>query len=103
MSNDQLSTGIQLIIRDLHLEEHQDALMVKHEDELVQKLTKIIRYLLDHNFEFLLTAFYRIDLDEKVVNKVLHEEAPENIASTLAKKVVEREMLKAKYRLKYKA
>lgn len=103
MSKDSLEIGVSLIIKDFNLEEKALPSNISSIDELVAKLSIIIEYMLDKDFERLLLAFYRIDLSENDVNKILHEEKPGKIAHSLAVKVVERELLKAEFRLNYKS
>lgn len=103
MENRKLTTSITLIAKDLKLGEDELPFSINNEEELINKLTRIVKYLLDHDFERLLSAFYRIDLSEQVVNEILHLTPPENIAQELAIKIVERELLKAEFRLKYQS
>lgn len=72
------------------------------EKALEDTLAAIIRRLLDHDMARLMNIFYKIDLDEDVLKRVVATEHTENISETLAKEVIKRELQKVKTRIKYR-
>ena len=64
-------------------------------------LTPRIQYLLDHDFGYLINAMYRIDISEEVLKEILELSKPGNIASDIAERVIIREKMKMKTRMKY--
>lgn len=68
---------------------------------ILRQLTTHIRYLLDHNFELLLQALYRIDVDEIKFREALELGEPHEVAGNIARLVLDRIVLKAKTRAKY--
>lgn len=73
-----------------------------NQNEVKEKLTRIISYLLDKDFNRLLNIFYRIDLDEKKVAATLSLESPDKLPEKLAELVMERELKKAETRIRYR-
>ena len=73
-----------------------------HLNELESALTKLIKHLLDHDFQRLLNAFYKIDISENKLSEILSSSPPDDLSKTLAKEVIQREMQKVKTRQKYK-
>ncbi len=71
-------------------------------DELETSLSRIISYLLDHDLNRLMNAFYRIDLNERTFKKILTEAPQDEISVLLAREVIAREMKKVETRKKYK-
>jgi len=84
---------------DLKKEEFNEVIEI---DQIKKKLTSVIQYLLDKDLNKLLNIFYRIDLDERKVKLILSASLPDYIASDLAELVIQRELQKAKTRLKYR-
>lgn len=68
-------------------------------EELKKLLTKQIAFLLDRQFERLLQAMYRIDINEQEFRAVLTGEAP--VAEALAELVLQRELKKVETRRLY--
>jgi hypothetical protein len=99
-SNEVVRISAQLIIKDFGLEdaEFADALSL---DTLESQLTKVVQYLLDKDFLRLINIMYRIDLPESTVKEILANEAPNQIAASLAKQILVRELQKAALRQKY--
>ena len=95
-------TTLQLIKRDLSPQRDFDEGEEMTFDRLLSWLITEIRYLLDHDFNALLNALYRIDLKETVVADLLEKGNPELISENLARAILERERKKAETRLKYK-
>jgi len=69
--------------------------------ELHKYLTIAIGSMLDREFNKLLNLLYRVDIEESLVAEVLHAENPSEVASELARLVIDREMKKVESRKKY--
>lgn len=69
---------------------------------LHEKLTHIITHLLQHDFEKLCNAMYRLDVSERKFQEVLTGTDAPLIGSKLADLVIEREMQKVKTREMYR-
>lgn len=67
--------------------------------ELKEILTRQIAFLLDRQFERLLQAMYRIDVNEQEFRAVLAGDAP--VAEALAELVLQRELRKVETRRMY--
>lgn len=67
-----------------------------------EKLELVINHMLEHNFEKLCNAMYRLDVSERKFHEVLTGTAPEVIGSRLADLVIEREMQKVRTREMYR-
>jgi len=65
-----------------------------------EMLTKVIRHLLDHDFERLLHGLYRIDVNEEKVKQAIASQ--EDVANEIADLIIAREMQKVITREKYK-
>ena len=57
--------------------------------------------LLQHDFEFLVNAMYRLDVPEPLFHQAMGHQIPEKIAPILAEIVLEREIFRQKIRKKY--
>lgn len=68
---------------------------------LIERLRKVINHLLDNDFSQLLTIFYRIDLKEETVKRILTNSPPHEMAQLLAEEVVKREEQKIISRNQY--
>lgn len=71
-------------------------------DAIRDKLAIVIAHLLEHNFEKLLQAMYRLDVAEPKFHRAMHESAPVDLPYALADLVIEREMQKVRTRIMYK-
>ena len=69
-------------------------------EQLHAALSQRISYMIDHDFEFLMQALYRIDVNELRVQKVFSGDG-DNPADELATLIIERELKKAETRMKY--
>ncbi len=69
--------------------------------ELKHLLTSQIAWMLDHQFERLLQAMYRIDVNEEEFRNVLTGKDP--VAESLADLVLKRELQKIQLRERYKS
>ncbi len=97
---EMLQIGAQLITKDFGLDDTElaDALSV---ETLEARLTKVVQYLLDKDFQRLINIMYRIDLPESTFQQILANEEPDQIATSLSKHIIERELQKAVLRQKY--
>ena len=69
---------------------------------LKKNVEKIVRNMLNTQFEVLLQIFYRIDVDENKVKQILSTHNPDDICSDLAELIIERELIKVASRRKYR-
>lgn len=70
--------------------------------QLHERLTALIVYLLLHKMELLLQVLYRVDVFEKDTKAAFAQNDPKLIAPELAKFIIDRELKKAETRIKYK-
>jgi hypothetical protein len=75
---------------------------VTSREQLHQQLTQLIIYLLLHKMELLLQVLYRIDVFEKDTKAAFAQNNPQLIAPILANLIIDRELIKAETRLKYR-
>lgn len=92
----QFTKALALAKKDFQLDLADQELATK--DEFLALLTKVIKQLLDHDFERLLHGLYRIDVDE---NKVKVAMTTNNVAENIARLIIERELQKVETRKKY--
>lgn len=71
-------------------------------NELHQRLTECVVYLLLHHMEQLLQILYRVDVNEQLTKAAFAQNDPQKIAPELARLLIERELKKAETRLKYR-
>jgi len=71
------------------------------EEKAIEFLAKIIRQILDREFERLIQICYRIDLGEEKLKKILHESEPDQVAPDLARALWERQKMKVEIRRRY--
>ncbi|HMU44941.1 MAG TPA: hypothetical protein PKC72_01175 [Chitinophagaceae bacterium] len=67
-------------------------------EELKEKLSTQINYLINHDFEKLVSILYRIDVNESKMRKLLESNKGENAAGLIADLVIERQLQKAESR-----
>lgn len=91
-----------LIKKDFQLEDNLNISEKDPFNELKDQLITILSYLINKDMNRLLTALYRIDVSEHKVNAILTQSHPDEIAIDLADAIIERERLKAQYRMKYR-
>lgn len=70
--------------------------------QLQERLTALIVYLLLHKMELLLQVLYRVDVFERDTKSAFAQNDPKLIAPELAKLIIDRELKKAETRIKYK-
>ena len=78
----------------------EDLKAAQDQEALKQKLTPIIAFYLDHDFERFLQILYRIDIDENKFKMALQME---NIAEEVTELIIKRFIQKAEIRLRYGA
>lgn len=66
--------------------------------ELRQKLSAEINYLINHNFEKLVFYLYRIDVNESKMRAVLDKRQDENAGALIADLIIERQLQKIQSR-----
>lgn len=97
MDKKDISTAISIINKDFILD--PEAHEITSEEELLKWLKRIISYLLEKDFERLLQAMYRIDVNEQKFKQVFGGEG--DVADGLAQLVLKRELQKVELRKKY--
>ena len=99
--NEQLAS---LINKDLGSEE--EGMMIPQSsidrNMIREKLEILIAHLMDHNFEKLLQAMYRLDVSEAKFHEAMTEKPFEEIPSSIADLVIDREMQKVRTRMMHK-
>ncbi len=96
--NGEIQQAIELVNKDFALS--LPVREVNDLDDMERKLTALVQYLLDHDFERLLNGLYRIDVSEEKVKAVMA--AGDQVAQNIARLIVEREMAKVQTRAKYR-
>jgi hypothetical protein len=71
-------------------------------EELKQKLTSHINYLINNDFEKLVFYLYRIDVNESKMKQLLDQKEGENAAGLIADLVIERQAEKIKSRQQFR-
>jgi hypothetical protein len=71
-------------------------------EQLQERLTELIVYLLLHKMELLLQVLYRVDVFERDAKAAFAQNDPKLIAPELAKLIIDRELKKAETRIKYR-
>lgn len=72
-------------------------------ETLKEWLIENISWLIDNDFERLLTILYRIDVSELRLKRLIEQNEGENAAEVIAELMLERETQKAESRIKYSA
>ncbi len=92
----------QLVRKDFGLEEEMEFENEENAfDRLLEYLTKQVNYLLDHDLNRLLNALYRIDIPEQKTKELLQNSKQGEIASGIARAIIQREKQKVITRQKY--
>jgi hypothetical protein len=90
-----------LIIQDFNLESEKSLVDIQHLDELREKLEKIVAYLLDNDFERLLNAMYRLDINEEKFKIAMSGFSGNSISNEITNLIITREVQKLQTRKKY--
>lgn len=102
ITNGNIKQVSEFIVRDLNLESEISIVEIKHLDELKEKLEKIVAYLLDSDFEKLLNAMYRLDINEEKFKMAVSGLSGNSISNEITELIINREIEKLKTRAKYK-
>jgi hypothetical protein len=70
-------------------------------EAVLEPLKKQIQYLLNEDFQALLNAMYRIDVDENKFKIALEFSRPSQMAENIGRLILDRIVVKAQTRLKY--
>jgi hypothetical protein len=70
--------------------------------EVLQRLTHVVKYFLDNDFQRLVNGLYKVDVNEDKVKNIFNSEAPDKIAPAIAGLILERELQKCVIRQHYK-
>jgi len=95
---DLLTQALVLANKDFNLEIPSSE--VSSAEDFQQILTRLIRHLLDNDFERLINGLYRIDVSEEKVKLAMA--TTDDVAEQIALLIIEREMQKVTTREKYK-
>ena len=102
MDSRDLQTGLTLIRKDFNLDEQ--ALCIPYTglsyENVLEKLTRLVAYLMEKDFARLLQVLYRIDVSESKLKAALAE-GDEKPSEIVAQMILEREMQKVATRKKY--
>ena len=98
-----VSIAVHLVENHFGLEKMEIAESEYRLDSLKKELRRVIAYLLEKDFEKLINAMYRIDIDEEKVRYALSGVDEREPVDVIVDLVVERELQKAELRLKYKS
>jgi len=71
-------------------------------DELFDQLTRHVAYLLDHNYEKLMSLLYQIDLGQKELQEAGQTNTYSTVAELIAHMILERELKKVLMRTYFK-
>jgi hypothetical protein len=94
---DILAQALVLANKDFNLEIPSSEITTAEDFQRI--LTKLIRHLLDNDFERLLNGLYRIDVSEEKVKLAMA--TTDDVAEKIALLIIEREMQKVATREKY--
>ena len=72
-------------------------------NELKEKLTQHINYLIQHDFERLVAILYRIDINEKKLKELLQRYSDKDSGGIIAQLIIERQLEKIKTRQQFKS
>ncbi len=99
--NSWMQNTITEIIQLGELETQDTFLQVNSINQLKEKLTDIIAFLIDRNFEKLLWILYRIDVDEERAKALLSKHLPEDAPGILADLIIQRQLKKEEFRKQF--
>ena len=95
----KLTEALVLANKDFNLDLSSTEVTTAEDFQLI--LAKLIRHLLDSDFERLINGLYRIDVSEEKVKQALSS-ASGDIAAEIATLIIRREMPKVETRRKYR-
>ena len=91
-----------LIIKDFSLRDNDSMQLFSGSEHLRKRLKMVIAYLLQHDFNRLVNAMYRLDVKESLFHEAMSLGVPEQVVDRLADIVLEREWQKVRTRLFFK-
>jgi len=91
-----------LIVQDFNLDEEDNLVHIRDLEELKEKLEKIVAYLLDNDFERLLNAMYRLDINEEKFKLAISGSDIATVSREIVELIISREIQKMKTRIKYR-
>ena len=91
-----------LIVQDFNLDEEDNLVHISDLEELKEKLEKIVAYLLDNDFERLLNAMYRLDINEEKFKLAISGSDVNTVSREIVELIISREIQKMKTRIKYR-
>jgi len=102
MDSRDLQTGLELIRKDFNLDAQELSIPEPelNEASVLEKLRRIVAYLMEKDFARLLQVLYRIDVSEDRLKAALAAQQDEP-ATVIAQMIFEREMQKVATRRKY--
>ena len=71
-------------------------------DEMRRRLSIHINYLIEHDFQKLVSVLYRVDVNEKKLKHLLKENTGEDAGLVIADLIIERQLQKIKSRKEYR-
>ena len=77
-----------LIIRDLNLATPSP---IATEVDLLDYLSDVVAYMIEHKLDLLMSSLYRLDIDEKKINQALLPGQHDTANVALAKLIIERQ------------
>jgi hypothetical protein len=91
---------------DIHFDDLQEDFQLsktdpEHEEELLNHITDRVEHYLRTDKGLLLSYMYRLDIEEKHIQKALQEQGDEPISLTLAKLILNRQKQRVNTKLKY--
>lgn len=105
INKDEVREVIRFISTDMSkigIETHPDKNLVNSLGELKKFLTEKISELMDSDYDKLLNALYRIDINEKKLHDLFSGKNREFIPAALADLILERQLQKVIWRKKYR-
>jgi len=91
----------ELIVQDFKLDPGDSLMNIKHLEDLKDKLEKIVAYLLDNDFERLLNAMYRLDINEEKFRLAVSGSGANSVSREIVELIIAREIQKMKTRIQY--
>ena len=101
MNQEKIRILTDLVAKDLQLENSSE-LATTSLDDFRKTLKRIVSHLLDHDFNSLFNALYRIDVSEEKVKKVFAG-GSSDISSEITELILERQLQKLKFRMQYRS